>query len=690
MARELPAELLFIIASHLARSDHIVCSTVCKTWRKPFYDLLWDTVLIRRNYLKKYTRRLTKTIKGADGTEKRTVINRAGFSPRLSLPDYDIYGYLVRKLILGDSMKAKKADVHEMQKYFINLRSLVLNNSSIFLSDFERNIQWSAWGRLSSLDIDIPYIAGTKKAQTAIKIVSFLPILNQLTLRNSAYEPNDCFSLDKLEVMHSSLPYLANLKISFPIPPVSMGRFERLLGIEPANSLTTLSLCYEKLDFALLYYCARKYPNIQELSYKALSFKTHPPPTLFTNIEGTGNEPVSNGIYLSKNYQETIVRRLQDLPPFFLNLKSIVLKDRPTIQWQSNVIWEFITNFGIQLENAEYKIKGLIPLRGNTHTPFKNCLDACSRSVKRLHVSCCFNQGGTYVGFLPFNTFPHLVDLIIKLDHNVKIRIDFVLNACPALNLLLVDGDILNLSEEAFDNIEHNLAKQRDRRLVSSRSMSPSAHGLKRLQIGRSFIKSYVLYYISDTCRDLELLELHCVHIYGLILRKELEINMPYTSLKTLVLDYVFFEKLQKGYSESLNPSTDEITHFVIDTIENKVQSFDTKKQGSTRPRPEAMSGFRNLSWVYRPVACIPYPSGGRVWEVREIDPERRYRDFRRDAVEKSTEGDDWPKEIQHMYEYGDDDYRNLIKINKQARQNCASFLFKDVKEYCVCSERLL
>ncbi|KAL0095534.1 hypothetical protein F4703DRAFT_1789187 [Phycomyces blakesleeanus] len=686
MTHEFPAELFFIIASHLTRSDYINCSKVCKSWRKPFYQLIWQTVVINHRRKAIYTQKVSNGINGLMYIKDTIPIYEVIEMSSIMLPNYRTNGAFTRKLKLGPLILASNAEITEIQKYFVNVNILFLYPLSVSPSVFMKKVYWTAWRNLSYLNTDIPYIYGTRKAQTILNIAFCIPTLNVLVIRNIDYETSDYFSVDDLEKLHHLLPNLTALRIKFSIAPVTVEEFERIACPSPAKMMVELDICYELTDFSLLYYCALKYPKLEIFSYKALSFRIRPPPTLFENIEGPFERPVRDLMNISVQYQGHILNKLRRLPPFFQNLKSIVLKDRPTSQWQSHMIWEFIMKFHVRITKAEYRVKGLRfkTSRGNPSMPMEMCLNACSDSVQRLCLTCCFIPYGPSIQIRRFDHFPCLVSLIIKLNYRVEIEVDYILHGCPVLELLLVDGDVLIISTENYNNIEHNLEEQKDISLLNER-IYPRSHGLKHLLLGRLSIMAYILYYISCTCRNLETLEFHWVMIYGLMSQtKELEINMPYTSLKKLVIDYVNFERMHKGYRKQSYSSPHKINYFMIDTIDNRGPDSNGKKQRYERQKPVSVTGFNSSSWIYRPVFFETYPSGGRMWKVclfyvliESINFPQETANTRADDARPSLE-------IRHTIGFSENNHTNTLLSDKRYRQYCASFLFKVVEEYCV------
>ncbi|KAI9014485.1 hypothetical protein CLU79DRAFT_848044 [Phycomyces nitens] len=133
LASELPFEVIRNIGSFLRLADLLESSLVCRAWKIPFQESLWDVIELHDE----------------DKMDKMSDVSTRVYA------FYRKNGYRTRELVICPNIYIDDKEIFILQQHFPNLDCLVIDHSCLGGPGFGSIGDWSLWGSLTELNVDI-------------------------------------------------------------------------------------------------------------------------------------------------------------------------------------------------------------------------------------------------------------------------------------------------------------------------------------------------------------------------------------------------------------------------------------------------------------------------------------------------------------------------------------------------------
>ncbi|KAI9015733.1 hypothetical protein CLU79DRAFT_765565 [Phycomyces nitens] len=545
---ELPCEILVKIASFTSQTDKLQCSFVCKTWCRPFQESLWNTIEV------KTTHRINEICK----------------SP-ISQNIYRTNGHLVWKLLLGNSACVKDNELFIFQQQFTNLRYLNIPCGSLNRTNFGNTTQWSLWKSLTCLCIHIPFIKAGKDKRI-LDIIPNLPNLKRLDFEDDGWDERSLYTLQDIERIHSFLPRLKCLSMGVKLVPIPMETIDYIKQVSSARNLTRTTFVIRKMDITWLCYFSAKYPNMNSLNWR---IKYH--------------------TMLAEDETRKALDILSDRPCLFPNLKKVVFEEISGSSAPDPLFWNMLAKFPRTIGQFKYLLNGRKVTSQQVQALSSRCQTTWAATLKSIWFRFPESLVAPTKTRICFGALPALVDLHVNLLSG-WIEVDILLNNCPAMKILYLEGGSISLSPSAADNT--------------------SRHGLEDLKLISMETHSTVFRHLSVRCRGLNDLRLKNMRMQDIFLPGSMGIclDMPFTHLKRLSFLRIrllpqFNDKHGLMYTDLHN-----IQLLVIEQTEPGVNSIDLSTKETSQ------TNMASTSWFHHCRATRHSRVERSVWMLGEQD----------------------------------------------------------------------
>ncbi|KAI9018108.1 hypothetical protein CLU79DRAFT_302658 [Phycomyces nitens] len=486
-ASQLPFEIIACIASFLTVQQKLSCITVCQAWRTPFEESLWHTLVV------------------GSRTTLETICDLSNVQNNV----YRKNGHLVKVLKLMVLLRDDQLRI--VQECFSSLKQLNTIGRSLTKSTIAAETDWSYWGSLTCLIIQIDDLKIQIPVTKLLEILSFLPCLKHLDYFKPIWSPNPVYTLQDFETLHSYLPQLRRLSVSANFAEFTQKDVSYITKKAfPVNHLAELFIDSCQVDLRWLYYFARKYTNLNTIKWRNSDWKV--PKTI---------------------YKEEAAMLIKELPSMFPHIKTVLNMSALPKDWAKFVFWDPLSRSGVLLDYIRHGL-----YRDNTTDKARLCssdsMRACLKSVQSLYVEAESFFSDPCSIPMAFDFCCTLVNLDIDI-HGSPIAIDLLLDKCKALKKLnLIVSSVTTTSD-----------------MPSTQAI----HALQDIGFEKATISAVVLNYISSRCLYLGCMRMHTVKVFGKMSHdtKSLLIDMSYTRFNLLELNNVMFYASTDGICDSGN-----------------------------------------------------------------------------------------------------------------------------------------
>ncbi|KAL0077864.1 hypothetical protein F4703DRAFT_1881629, partial [Phycomyces blakesleeanus] len=475
LASELPFEILRNIGRFLYLPDQLESCLVCRTWKIPFQDSMWDVIDLQNDEMMD---------KMSDVSTRVHAFYRKN-------------GYRVRELLIWPNIYIDDQEIFTLQQHFPNLNCLIISHSCLGGPNFGSIADWNLWGSLTELNVDITGWRHDNPADAFLNISLGLPNLERLMLNRFNGNQPVVVTLDQLESFHSNLPQLKYLVLD--MRPAAFENeedaLERIVNVKPATKLKHLQLNVFNSLYQWLCYFAIKYPNLQVMVTLQL---------------------LDNGEFEQYPKEKAFISSLS--PPAFQYLEWIDVITKKNPKQLHLDIWKQFYFLNIKLKRITWAVWCDMTDIGYLEAIVKECMNLFSKTIETFHFLCDFDYRKSWDFTTHLEYFPALVDLYIKAPHSF-IELDVLLDRCVSLKVLKVVDSKFFLSTNEYE--------------------TPKNHGLRMLIGLDSITTCNTLEYLSARCRRLNYMCLVRSIISGehSSNNSRISIDMSYTHFKKLQLN---------------------------------------------------------------------------------------------------------------------------------------------------------
>ncbi|OAD79125.1 hypothetical protein PHYBLDRAFT_178980 [Phycomyces blakesleeanus NRRL 1555(-)] len=528
MFSRFPFEILTTIALLISQEDKLNCSAVCKAWRRPFQDSLWNSVEINSMNID-------------------MICDSSPYHQRL----FKTNGHRVRSMVLGGWTRLNSKQILKLQYYFPHLKSLSIQDKSLSRNDFGKATDWCHWGSLTRLEIILPSLEHKNLETYFLDVVGSLPCLEYLDMSEGVCTGRYLYTWRDFETLHEKLPRLEHLRMKVSLAPILVNDVLEIQDTKSAPSLSAVHLFGETMDPQWLYYCALKYPNIHTFEWK-----------IFYGYD-TAHERMTDTMYAAMGLA---MKMISSLPSFFPHLKKAIIEEISDEGRLHTLFWKKLRQSGASLAQLEYHVRGEVIAPYQIQTILRECSQTCSDTLETLQLQ--FYTSDSYLCMAPISlgTFPCLVNLTINLLYN-HFELDVILDNCINLKKLKL--------QNGTSSISHGALKY------------PQQHGLQTFELVSVRVNLAIFRHLSYRCQQLRHLELATLRIAEKICSKtgNLLLDMPFTQLETLKLcDLVLYSE-KDDYSNPYyydNDSTDSMDRY------HQIQLFVIEQTHTNPPIPDS------------------------------------------------------------------------------------------------------
>ncbi|KAL0074344.1 hypothetical protein J3Q64DRAFT_1877052 [Phycomyces blakesleeanus] len=411
LASHLPFEIVFIIASYLLTKDKLNCILVCKAWRQPLQDSLWNSLEITSQ---RKLNSICNTLK-----RKRSV--------------YKIHGVYVKQLHMSGECRTTDQQLLRIQKSFQNLQRLYIGRFCLDGLNIGMQVGWTLWKSLTELTIDMHKTSVICEKERE-KLFSCLPYLKRLCFTQRKNDPPLPFSLDNFEDLHDSLPRLEMLSLNIDLKCITENDQIRLWQVAPTKHMTKINFCARSMDSKWLCYFSLKYPDLNTLGLEAIE-----------------NDKIPDF------HKEEDLSVFSNLPAIFIHLKKASIRVRGCFERSHTVLWNLLSLHTVPVEHLTYRFDSPPYSPQLSSIVTRKCMISCSNTIKTLSIECRDDPFKPELIASVFKLCPNLVDLNIDI-FLATIMLDTIIDLCVSLKRFRASNGSLELSKnEPRDPIMHGL-----------------------------------------------------------------------------------------------------------------------------------------------------------------------------------------------------------------------------------------
>ncbi|KAI9009399.1 hypothetical protein CLU79DRAFT_774999 [Phycomyces nitens] len=450
MTPQLPANVLACIAKYLDTDDKKTCTYVCKAWSKPIQDSLLAIFKIQDLQL------LSLQLKKAT---KHSIYRERGAN--------------VRELDVASSCQVDDEQLFLLQDYFPNLLDLTITVSYANLFEYRNSIDWSLWGTLETLRLNIKIPDLFKGNKEFLYILSCLPCLRQLDVSLNDQLGVFVLELGDIEILHTTLPRLESLSMRVILDYLTNDDLMAIEAAEPAPCLHNLTISLHGIDYRWLCYFSQKYPNLQTIELKTARHVTEIGTHEDTFIQDARKRFISpHNVFEKLENVRIDTKDLGELHQIFWTLFG------PSDITPRSIKAGFNTKYS-SLDIFDEAMK----IISSTH----------SSTIESLSVTGKFGPNDQQPVLLALDEYARLTTLDLKCN-TAKFELDVILDRCMFLEKLRISESTVTLGENV--------------------SMNPSIHGLVLIELSKLTISTSVLNYISLRCLSLRFMRVIWTIIY--------------------------------------------------------------------------------------------------------------------------------------------------------------------------------
>ncbi|KAI9025291.1 hypothetical protein CLU79DRAFT_855361 [Phycomyces nitens] len=393
-----PFEILSKIASFLPKSDQAACSHVCKVWKIPFQEAMWNTLEIMSD---------TKLAEICSATNDGKI--------------YHTNGHLVRTLIFGKWLKTSDLQLLTVQKRFQKISRLYIREKGITTS-LGQSSDWGLWKALTHLDICISSLYLENESRDLLKVLACLPNIRRLECRQR-HGYTWQYTLEEFEALHACIPQAEYLSLTLDLAPFTDQNKRIVAETRPTRCLKVLKLRMDKADLRWLYYFAIKYPALHTVEWNA-------------DIQAeTTNE-----------YRQETLSMLSTLSSPFSQLENVLMDGTPGREWWYITFLELLGNFNTTVKHIGYLMR-----YGQTKPDLeKRIIQNCAQ-VRPTKLSLKFMSSD--LEFADPSTIPVTIGVCqsitdLRIDAlTLSVAVDILLDKCPSLKRLKLAANSLSIAK---------------------------------------------------------------------------------------------------------------------------------------------------------------------------------------------------------------------------------------------------
>ncbi|KAL0091156.1 hypothetical protein F4703DRAFT_1837607 [Phycomyces blakesleeanus] len=411
-------------------------------------------------------------------------------------------GRILRSLHLGHCVHLTSEQLYTIQKTFPNIKHLYLQNLYINTSYVGTGTNWLIWKSLTELRIDFYGILRTKPDKAFIDTVSNLPLLRRLDFGGDPCNLVDqTLALSDFELLHTRLIHLSHLELSTNLLVTSGTEVRRMTEVLPAKKIKIFRMLSKQTDHRWLYYFARKYPNLEKLTFSTFNDKVE-----------------------SDKQKNDIIALLRNLTRPFQHLKTLHLGSVNYPHKEYLLFWDIITCCRVSLEcihvyscNAANDRIFSRDLRNLPKVLIEICSTKFSETIKDLSFMCDKHMNIPKSLIKQNDVFCNLVHLKIRYPLE-PFKLDDLLDKKIFLQSLTLFKVVIDINPDALT--------------------STKRHALRLFEVHYSNLTSDILRYLSTHCGNLNSLHLIKTIVNGSINSTPgcQFIDLTYTRFKSLRL----------------------------------------------------------------------------------------------------------------------------------------------------------
>ncbi|KAL0073892.1 hypothetical protein J3Q64DRAFT_1696263 [Phycomyces blakesleeanus] len=455
---ELPFEVLSVISKHISKQCASKCSVVCKSWRAPFQERLWDNIYLTNS------------------------------------EDFDKFYYhsagphslcfYVHEIYLADSFCITDIQLLALQDRFRNLRRLHIRSYQLSTNIFSEDTDWTLWNVLEDIDVVIPKVDSDKELFSILQVLSLLPNLKTLALRGPI-STKSTYTWEDLDKIHSFFPELESLKMDILFSVIHVRDLEDIKTTMPAKKIKRMNINILYTKPYWLFYFACKYPSLQYIEW-------------VENKENSSEESWKNALVV-----------FSTLSTAFTHLKKVVLNGTGIRGVPADTkFWKVMHILKVPIKSLWNEVHLNYYRWPKPENSLEESMSVCSKTIESF--SCkVFEEHPSIDGIsVTFDFCPRLVSLNLVMEPK-HISLDTLLNQCPVLKTLTLKCKYLYRlnNTEVYESILENAHGLQAITLLNTRTnpslykyLSYRCRNLKKMRLDCSSI-SGPLYPSSNNIR---------------------------------------------------------------------------------------------------------------------------------------------------------------------------------------------
>ncbi|KAL0078401.1 hypothetical protein J3Q64DRAFT_1702551 [Phycomyces blakesleeanus] len=476
LASDLPIEILIHIASFLKTSDILSCTQTCHQWTGAFETSLKGIISIRNKWK-------LEAISG------------------IMASDNNIYAHnssRIEEIQLCPWLDMSSDQLGLLQHQFRNIKRFIAPHQSLNSKTFGLGEDWELWGySLTYLFISLERRESGKQTRAFVECLKYLTCLEHLEYTETCWAQVLNASLGDIESFHENLPSsLTYLGLDLRLCTLSLDEASRLKKFPSIPNISNVKLAIQEMDLRWLCYFARKYPNIDTMSW---------------------NSPSS--MYFPDLFHDEALALFDSLPPAFSQLKTVNVDSTPGSKPSQIVFWRLLQHSNVALDTFNYCLVNDLESQGLLETNISEIICFHANTLKKVTFGTDILIDNPYTIPTALGKLNCVVDLTINGISN-PISIAMIMDNCIVLKRLVLTA----------------------KKIRAPPISTSTPHGLCLLKISCAILETDFFTYISYRCRQLRWMCLDRTKIIDSVLPEVgLKIKMPYSHLAFLQLNQVRF-----------------------------------------------------------------------------------------------------------------------------------------------------
>ncbi|KAL0093537.1 hypothetical protein F4703DRAFT_1924160 [Phycomyces blakesleeanus] len=397
-----PFEILTKIGRLLSKQDQAECTHVCRAWKIPFQESMWNTIEILSD----------------------AKLDQICSSTTNGMP-YHKNGHLVRTLFLEKWLKAEDRQLFTVQKRFQKINRLYIREKSVINRYFNNMADWSRWKSLTHMEICISGLYLENESRDFLKILECLPNLRWLECPQR-YGYAWPYTLEEFDTIHSCIPKIEYLSLVLDLAPITEKHKTIIAETQPTSYLKVIKLRMNKVDLRWLRYFAHKYPNAHTIEWHS-------------DIRSD----------TSNVFREEAISMFSTLSCAFQHLENILIDGTSGREWWYITFLDLLCHFKTtKAKRIEYRMR-----YGHSNLDLEKriihqCAQTCPTVMSLNFISSDLDLPDPTMIPVTIDFCPSILDLRIDAL-SLPIAVDILLDKCPSLKRLRLAVKSLSISKEA-------------------------------------------------------------------------------------------------------------------------------------------------------------------------------------------------------------------------------------------------